>query len=509
MLPPQMSARTRHAAITMLILGVSVSTGLSPGPHRETMAQTSVDDAASDSRAVVATDSAPEPSRIVDSSGRPISGATIEFTTQLKYDWLEPPTPLATAVTNDRGEFNYPDSLPDLDRFFVIVNADGFMERFWTANSNAYLKVDGQRQADTLTLLRPVTVTGTILDEQGQPLPDADLAVDYYFESGPACINCIRVTSDENGRFSASNVPPANVLVRYESPSTDPTGEWPGPIGVQPARFCIESVNPSDGETIDVVIDLRTADRTVEGRVVDPDGQPLAGIAVNAGYVPAINRLDETIAVKTDAEGRFRFTGLTPDTFVIGLPSFGLYETVNLAEQQSTTVLLTRDPYRRGIEPAPESVEQTIWGEPNDAGLVAGLRLEPASDSYAIGDAITANVIVRNPTEETLTFDYSFSADANLDALDSQGNTLAQINYFHFSGLNAIFSYSLEAGQEAKVGAFTATLTAAGDTENSPPGGFVIPCPANERIMLRCSLFALRSEETWITGATPVPVKAD
>jgi hypothetical protein len=59
------------------------------------------------------------------------------------------------------------------------------------------------------------------------------------------------------------------------------------------------------------------------------------------------------------------------------------------------------------------------------------------------------------------------------------------------------------------VGAFTATLTAAGDTENSPPGGFVIPCPANDRIMLRCSLYALRPEETWITGATPVPVKAD
>jgi hypothetical protein len=77
-------------------------------------------------------------SRVVDANGQPIAGATIEFTTQLKYPWLESPEPLATAATNEQGEFAYPETLPDLDDFFVIVNAEGFLERFWTANSNVY-----------------------------------------------------------------------------------------------------------------------------------------------------------------------------------------------------------------------------------------------------------------------------------------------------------------------------------------------------------------------------------
>jgi beta-lactamase regulating signal transducer with metallopeptidase domain len=495
------ATRLQRAAISAVILTVGIGVaGLRPLAPHHALAQTPVTPMNDDQPQ-------PEPSaedivreaataavegrlsRVVDTDGRPIAGATLEFTTQLKYDWLEPPPPLATAVTNEQGEFAYPEALPDLEHFFVIVNAEGFMERFWTANANAYVKHDGVRQPDTLTLLRPATVSGTILDEQGRPLPGAGIAVDYYFDAGPACINCIRVTSDAEGRFTATDVPPANVFVRYESPSTD--GEWPGPTGVQPARFCIEYVQPGDGETIDVTLDLRTANRVVEGRVVDPDGQGLAGVAVEAGYYPAINRIDETIAVKTDAEGRFRFTGLTADTFVVGLPHFGPFDTVTLTNEEPASVTLTKDPYRRGSQPAPEDVASTTWGEPNGDGLVAGLRLDPPAESYAIGDTITANVVVRNPTSETKTFEYSFSAYANLDAVDSEGNVIAKINYFHFTGLNAIFTYSLEPGQEVLVGRFSATLTSAGDTENSPPGGFVIPCPPDEQVELRCQLYAI------------------
>jgi protocatechuate 3,4-dioxygenase beta subunit len=409
-------------------------------------------------------------------------------------------------VTNERGEFTYPETLPDFDHFFVIVNAEGFMERFWTANANAYVKQDGLRRPDALTLLRPATISGTIFDEQGQPLADAGIAVDYYFDAGPACINCIRVTSDANGRFTATDVPPANVLVRYESPSKDPLGEWPGPTGVQPARFCIEYVQPADGQTVDVVLDLRTANRVVEGKVVNPSGQGLAGVAVEAGYYPAINRIDETIAVKTDADGRFRFTGLTADTFIVGLPHFGPYDTVTLSKDEPVSVTITKDPYRRGSDPAPGDIESTRWGEPGAEGLVAGLRLEPSKESYAMGDAVTVNVVVRNPTSETKTFDYSFSAHANLDAMDGQGNILARINYFHFSGVNAIFAYSLEPRQEALVGHFNVTLTAKDDTANSRPGGFVIPCPRDEQVELRCQLYAM-PDNLWSTGRTPLKYK--
>jgi hypothetical protein len=265
-------------------------------------------------------------------------------------------------------------------------------------------------------------------------------------------------------------------------------------------------VTPGDSETIDVVLDLRTANRVVEGRVVDLDGNGLAGVAVDAGYYPAINRIDETIAVKTDAEGRFRFTGLTADTFAVGLLTFGPSEMVTLTEEEPASVLLTKDPYRRGSDPAPADIETTQWGEPGEAGLVAGLRLDPVAESYEIGDAITVNVIVRNSTSEAKTFEYSFSAYASLEALDSQGNRLAWINYFHFTGLNAIFTYSLEPGQEVLVGRFNVTLTAAGDTGNSPPGGFVIPCPRDAPVVLRCQLYA-NLDNKWPTGDTPLRLK--
>ena len=126
-----------------------------------------------------------------------MAGAKIEFSEQIRYAWLEKPRVPGTAVTDDQGRFEYPETLPDDKVFYVYVTADGFQERFWSANQQVFRRIDGIRQPDTLTLFRPATVSGTVIGADGQPLTDAEIAVDYFMDNGPAVINRNQVKTDD------------------------------------------------------------------------------------------------------------------------------------------------------------------------------------------------------------------------------------------------------------------------------------------------------------------------
>jgi hypothetical protein len=275
---------------------------------------------------------------------------------------------------------------------------------------------------------------------------------------------------------------------------------------VQPARFCIASLQPADGQTLDVLLDLRTADRVVEGRVVDQAGQGVAGSAVKAGYFPAVQRIDETIAVKTDADGAFRFTGLTPDTFVIWVPHSGPSDTVTLSNEQSTSVALTMpDPVLRGSESTPDEPERTAWGEPNADGLVAGVRLEPPAKSLAIGDLIQVQLVVMNPRARQNTGLQLLGQPTCMQSTARQGHCAHQL--LPLLGHQCDRSYSLEPGYEATIGSFEIGLTAAGDTDNSPPPiPFPIACRPGEQFVLRYYLSQEPGHE-WTTGDLPLECK--
>jgi len=426
--------------------------------------------------------------RVLDVQGHPIAGAKLEFSRRMRYPWQETPKPLGTAVTDDQGRFTYPEQLPDSDTFYAYVTADGFLERFWRANQQVFRRVEGVRQPDTLVLYRPVTVSGQIIGADGQPLPDAEIAVDYFFDNGPANINGNRVKSDAEGKFTATGVPPANIFVRYETPYK--SNEEMIPTGSQPARLYVVHRRAADGERIEnIVLDLRKCDCVVEGTIVDHEGKGVAGRWIRATFAAAKGRLDESIRVKSDQQGRFRFTGLSPDEFVIGTETPGMTQQVKAGRNQPVQERLTT--YITGRKPPQDEAARCAWGEPNAKGLVAGLRLSPDREAYALGDVRRVAFVVRNPTREVRMFSHCFAKQGELSVLDEQGNTIAALNYGHFSGIPYEAHYRLAPEHEAVVGSFQIGLTAQADQQTTPPNAtFQVPCRAGQTLTLQGNLSA-------------------
>jgi len=430
-----------------------------------------------------------EPSnRVLDVQGRPITGAKLEFSRKGRLPWQDPPKLLATAVTDNHGRFTYPKQLPDSDTFYVYVTADGFLERSWRANQEVFRKVEGVRQPDTLVLYRPVTVSGQIIGADGQPFADADIAVDYFFENGPANINGNRVKSDAGGKFTATGVPPANIFVRYETPYK--SNEELMPTGTQPRTLCVVHRKAADGERIEnVVLDLRKCNCVVEGTIVDHEEKGVAGRWIRATFAAAKGRLDESIMVKSDEQGRFRFAGLSPDEYVIGTATPGFTQRIKAIQNLTVQVRLTT--YVTGRKSPQDEAVRCVWGEPNAKGLVAGLQLSPDKKAHALGDVLRVAFVVRNPTREVQVFSHCFSKQGELNVFDEQGNSIAALNYGHFTGIPCTVHYRLDPDHEAAVGTFQIGLTAQDDQQNTPPPvHFQVPCRAGQTLTLQGNLSA-------------------
>ena len=425
--------------------------------------------------------------RVVDLQGRPIAGARIELRTSYRPDHGKA---IAETVSDQLGQFTYPDGTPEEDTFYVHVHADSFRPRAWMGNQQVYRLKDGVRQPDTLVLYRPVTVLGRIIGPNGQPMANADIAVDYFIEGGPANINGTRVKSDAAGRFRAEGLPPANIFVRYESPYDETHPRMP--IGRQPAKLFIHHFKAKDGQTAeDIVLDLRKARCVVQGVIVDENGKGVANRWISATLAAAKGRLDESVVVKTDANGRFRFEGLSPHEYTIGTYTPSPRHSFRLVEGKPTDVRLTT--HIDGRAPPKDRTVGPAWGEPNEDGIVAGLQLRPSRTEYSIGDTIRANVVIRNSGKQTRTIEYTFSAQGELNVLKPDNSVVARLNYGHFSGIALQQTYRLQPDQEVVVGSFTVGLVGTKDAKtDTPPSGatFGIPCRPTDRLKLGCNLSA-------------------
>jgi protocatechuate 3,4-dioxygenase beta subunit len=159
----------------------------------------------------------------------------------------------------------------------------------------ANVDVEGDVDEYRLVLRRAATITGSVLDENGQPLHQAWIAA----KSDGKQVTSAR--SDEKGCF-VLKVPQGGAFdLEF--------------IGVTSARVIIELGAYTGGPqraqagARDVVLRLKRRvlehDRTLRVRVVEPDGAPAAGVLVLAGRA----------RTKTDSDGVAEFTGL-PNTSI-------------------------------------------------------------------------------------------------------------------------------------------------------------------------------------------------
>jgi protocatechuate 3,4-dioxygenase beta subunit len=195
----------------------------------------------------------------------------------------------------------------------VGAHADGFLR--WSGPDMLLPSKDILR----ITLERGREVRGTVLDARGQPLPG---------------VRVLRNPSPDHDIQGASDVVRTNARGVFVV-----TGVEPGP-----QRFAARAPDllfpEVTWEGLDAGPVLRAlAPGVVTGRVLDLQGQPLEGVEVVARpYEVPWRRSSEAFAgrsARTDIAGRFRFEGMIPEAFSVGVVAAGRhFLTVPLASRE-------------------------------------------------------------------------------------------------------------------------------------------------------------------------------
>ena len=137
-------------------------------------------------------------------------------------------------------------------------------------------------------------IRGEVLDEDGEPLPGAEISL-YPASEPPAGGHPRReesfsraTTSDPDGRFTIDGVAPGN----FEAEAFA--------AGFQPSS--LRRLEVGAGEDVSGLRFVLARGAVLEGQVTDADLQPIAGARVSLGRPAALS----------DAEGRYRLEGLPP-----------------------------------------------------------------------------------------------------------------------------------------------------------------------------------------------------
>ena len=152
-----------------------------------------------------------------------------------------------------------------------------------------------------LHLSRGLELHGRVLREDDTPVAGASV----FCWGGSGGIGS--ATTDAIGRFAIANCPQGTVSVSVEAPGIE--------------RLPQQDVDTRSGEVELRVRSVAAPSATMRGRVVDPDGRPLAGLTVEAG------RRGTSVALAsratTGADGRFEFGPLVPGTWWLSIDAEG------------------------------------------------------------------------------------------------------------------------------------------------------------------------------------------
>ena len=296
---------------------------------------------------------------VIDTSGNPIAGARVQFARHLLVKGKR--VVIGEAVSETDGRVAIPDEAfrdPKIRQLAVQVEAAGYVSRgsshehHMTRNSKGewFTGVHHGVWSRSVVLLKGGTIAGRVLGVDGKPLAGAPLSMttdcdyeDYWRGSGPSpnnhgyfVGNHLRAISDGNGEFRFEGVPAGELLLYYpwEGPIQGEldSGRWkqwtpPGQKYPQPPvadRAWGQSIRLTEGEQRgDIVVDLSKSTARIDGQVVDGAGQPVTGAVVRA-----VSKLENAANLSwpdsfrggratTDAQGRFRLSGLPPGTIGI------------------------------------------------------------------------------------------------------------------------------------------------------------------------------------------------
>ncbi|HEY1922231.1 MAG TPA: carboxypeptidase regulatory-like domain-containing protein, partial [Tepidisphaeraceae bacterium] len=185
------------------------------------------------------------------------------------------------------------------DQYDICVNLDGETQKSWTTEAGVRVVVAaGEARANVnFLLISGVVLSGKVLSADDSK-PVAGVALGIFGPSHPRNGGMAQsVATDADGSFSV-RVPPGGQNVDIISDS--PANGFAKPLDDE------KTVNIPAGGTASVEFRLpRSKLFSVKGKVVDPDGKPVANAEVSVYYVQRSNTFNEN-GIATGADGTFQ-----------------------------------------------------------------------------------------------------------------------------------------------------------------------------------------------------------
>lgn len=283
-------------------------------------------------RYIVLAKGRPGRGRVVDTGSRPIPYATVQLRmprTINETGWWDNHD-FETATTDIRGEFEF--QAVGVGRYLIKASHPDHVPSTHTTVDVA--ATVGEAHLGTLTLRPGLKLHGTVRDSKGEPVASANVAAAWWEPSIGE--QGLQETTDANGRFEFRGLgtEPVDLLVTAES--------YPPQLE--------EDLQPGRDEPVSIELDAGSA--SLGGRVVDPNGNPVAAAPVDAyclDLAPSrLLYLDAREAcirsTTTNSGGRFEFDVLSPGRWSIGVQDpadqgmRGKIESVELGIDDSTEV---------------------------------------------------------------------------------------------------------------------------------------------------------------------------
>lgn len=317
--------------------------------------------------------------RIVDPSGKPLSGAAVGVRVQ-----GQPMYDLDRTKTDDEGRYRlqYLPLQTPLDLSASLAGYD-----FARKSTNVVDQAPSDQGDLTLKPLADSgTVSGQIVDIQGQPIVGAKLE-----NTGSSSSNVRRATSDAGGKFRIEKLYERNYDHRVLL-SVRAEGYSPRELSITPEQLSGQE---------ELLVTLEPGHK-IRGRVLDDAGQPVAGAAVyfadgNRGFSGTGG------SMKTDREGRFESRSLPGGcNFTVQAQGYSNLELPSLPLDGDTEIQLRLDPMGliRG------QVTNALTGKPlENFNVKLAFPLERRPEDKPFGGISSTRV---DPGQEFVTSDGKF-----------------------------------------------------------------------------------------------------
>ena len=310
---------------------------------------------------------------VYDSDGQPVSDATVAL-----GDGKQ-------TLTDSAGTAQFSD-VPD-GAYQVRISHEGYA----TATKSVTVAA-GQRSTHDVRLARPSGSIVLVDNVPSEYQPGDDITPEVV----------VRNTGDMEASFNLTMAEPSGIDIQGNqrksltlAPGAQTTVEYTAELyGTETDRSVQFDLTTTDGELVDSHRQRVTyTDTVLSVRVVDADGNPVEGASVSP--------LSQTEAVRTDSDGRARFTSLVPGQQVVkvrnpDVSGSGQSKTIDVATGERTTAVVRLE--QTGMISGTVVTES---GSPVSDGLVT-INGEPAfidsygtfsfDDPFVVGKSYTVDI---------------------------------------------------------------------------------------------------------------------